>query len=1125
MATSLTGDTNPSASSNLSCSSSQSTTTFSTSFEAGDPQPLATTTPSPSPAGGVELTVTVGGGPAFSPTAKTGVGFTGKRALRYEGRHPVDGTATASVRLFEVDLPVQPETTLSYLIFPELSDEPRQPATYIAIDLAFDDGTRLSELGARDHHGAPATPRGQGESKTLSLDQWNAKRVAVGDVAAGKTIRAILLAYDNPAGPASFGGWIDDVRIGPRRRRSTTDRPSDYVLTTRGTNASAAFSRGNTIPATAVPHGFNFWVPVTDAGSLSWLYEYHRANTDDNRPALQALALSHQPSPWMGDRQTFQVMPSDDPGTPNGDRRARALTFSHDNEVARPHYYSVTFDNGIRAEIAPTDHAAILRFTFTGDVSTLLFDNVTADAHLEIDGAAGVITGYTDVRSPLSTGATRMFLYATVDQPVSSYGRPVGVGERTEAAGYVRFDTTDNKTVTMRIATSLLSIEQAKANLTLEIAPTDTFEDVRERAQRLWDDKLGVLEVENATEDQLVTLYSNLYRLFLYPNSAFENVGTVEEPTFVHAVQSSTTTPPSTPTRTGAPVAPGTVFVNNGFWDTYRTCWPAYALLCPTAAGELVRGFLRQYEDGGWVARWSSPGYADLMVGTSSDVAFADAALRGVPGFDPHLAYEAALKNATVRPPNDHVGRKGFDSAVFLGYPSVESTAEAMSWAMDNHINDFGIAMLARALAERATEPLRSRYLDESVYFLHRSLNYVHLFDPAVGFFQGRYADGRRRLPPEEFDPRIWGFDYTETNAWNMAFHVPHDGAGLAWLYGGPERLEAKLDEFFATPETGDAAVKGSYRTVIHEMVEARDVRMGMYGHSNQPAHHIAYMYAYTPAPWKTQEKVREVLARLYLGSEIGQGYPGDEDNGEMSAWWIFSALGLYPLQVGRPIYVIGSPLFTKAVVHLENGNDLVISAPNNSPENVYVQSVRLNGKPYERTWIEHDVVAAGAVLEFTMGPRPSRWGTGPDSAPPSITTDGGPPRPLVDVTGPGIGQATASDEVDVAALFDNSSSTATRLNPAGFVEYRLPEPRCVEFYTLTSGEPDKDPSAWVLKGSLDGERWEVIDERHGERFPWRCQVRPFRVRRPGAYLRYRFEWADEEPVWLAEIELLTRQE
>jgi hypothetical protein len=352
-------------------------TAFFSSFEPGDPQPH--TAPAADPSADA-LQCVVDTGPPESPTAKPGVGFSGLRALRYTGRHLGPGGGTFSCVLFDVDVEIAQDTELSYVVFPAFTPgDLTYPATYVAVDLRFADGSHLSELDATDQHGVPMTARGQGGSKTLSADQWNHKRVRLGPVAAGRTVTAILLRYDNPVSPAAFTGWIDDVRLDSRPPAAPgSQRLSEYVVTTRGTNASGEFSRGNTIPATAIPHGFNFWVPVTNAGSTTWLYEYQRANNAENRPELQALALSHQTSPWMGDRQTFQVMPSGRDGEPDADRQARALAFTHDSEVARPHHYVVTFDNGIRAEIAPADHAAIFRFTFTGEVGTLLFDNVDA---------------------------------------------------------------------------------------------------------------------------------------------------------------------------------------------------------------------------------------------------------------------------------------------------------------------------------------------------------------------------------------------------------------------------------------------------------------------------------------------------------------------------------------------------------------------------------------------------------------------------------------------------------------------------------------------------------------------------------------------------------------------------
>ncbi|MFI8519294.1 GH92 family glycosyl hydrolase [Streptomyces sp. NPDC085481] len=1050
-----------------------------------------------------EMRSQVDRGPSGSPTSKAGAGFTGKRALRYAGTHKGEGRAYSYNKVLDVDTPIVRDTELSYRIFPSMSEtDLNYPATNVSVDLAFTDGSYLSELGATDSHGGRLTPQGQGAAKRLYVNQWNQVTARIGEVADGKTVDRILVAYDSPKGPAKFQGWIDDLSLAPKAPEQPLDRPSDYASTTRGTNSSGSFSRGNTFPATAVPHGFNFWTPVTNSASQSWIYEYARGNNADNLPTLQALAASHEPSPWMGDRQTFQVMPSAAAGTPPADRTARALAFRHENETAKPHYYGVTFENGLKAEIAPADHAAAMRFTYPGDDASVVFDNVTDQGGLTLDPETGSFTGYSDVKSGLSTGAGRMFVYGVFDAPVTASGKPAGQGGPGEPAeagvkGHFRFDAGADRTVTLRLATSLISVEQAKANLADEIPEGTGFDTVRERAQDAWDQVLGRVTVEGADHDQLVTLYSSLYRLYLYPNSGFEKVG----PGYRYASPFSPPAGPDTPTRTGAKIVEGKAYVNNGFWDTYRTTWPAYSFLTPNKAGELVDGFVQQYKDGGWISRWSSPGYADLMTGTSSDVAFADAYVKGV-DFDAEAAYEAALKNATVVAPSRGVGRKGMETSPFTGYAST-GTHEGLSWSLEGYLNDYGIARMGQALYEKTGD---KRYKDESAYFLNRARNYVSLFDAKAGFFQGRDATGAWRVPSASYDPRIWGYEYTETNGWGYAFTAPQDSRGLANLYGGRAGLGQKLDAYFATPETASPDFAGSYGSVIHEMTEARDVRMGMYGHSNQVAHHVPYMYDAAGQPWKTAEKVREVLSRLYTGSEIGQGYHGDEDNGEQSAWFLFSSLGFYPLVMGSGEYAIGSPLFTKATVRMDNGRTLVVEAPRNSARNIYVQGVKVNGKRWNSTALPHDLLARGGRLTFDMGPEPSAWGTGSSAAPVSITKDGEVPAPRADlVTGPG-------------ALFDDTSETAGALTVA--VDLPVAKPVRAVQYTLTSSVRDRAPAGWVLQGSADGTTWKDLDRRTGESFAWDRQTRVFSVPKPGSYAKYRLVPSVTGGV-LAEIELL----
>jgi hypothetical protein len=390
---------------------SATTVHFWSSFEAGEPQPGGI---AGGQGEGARIDARLADGPETAYTARPHAGFTGVQSLEYSGEATAGDGGSASIAVFDVSIPVTAATELSYRVFPQFNDggsgsgpgqASRYAATFVSIDLHFTDGSLLSQLGARDQHGFALSPRGQGESKSLYTQQWNHVLSRIGEVAAGRTIDRILVAYASPFGPAKLRGWLDDVRIADTPVSVPAKRPSEYVLTTRGTNSSGDFSRGNNIPATAMPHGFNFWAPMTDAGSTSWFYEYARRNDENNLPRLEALTLTHETSPWMGDRQTFQVMPSIAEGVPSAVRAERAVSFHHDNETAKPHHYRVALDNGIVAEIAPTDHAAMFRFTFPGDDASLVFDNVDNRGGLVLSPTTREITGYTDVRSGLSNVA------------------------------------------------------------------------------------------------------------------------------------------------------------------------------------------------------------------------------------------------------------------------------------------------------------------------------------------------------------------------------------------------------------------------------------------------------------------------------------------------------------------------------------------------------------------------------------------------------------------------------------------------------------------------------------------------------------------------------------------------
>ncbi|MEV0801693.1 GH92 family glycosyl hydrolase [Kribbella sp. NPDC050281] len=1030
------------------------------------------------------MIIETGGGPV-GPTSPSGAGFSSVDATRYSGT--TGGRQEAALQT--VGGLLQVGDRLRYKIYPELDELLSYSATYAAVDLVFTDGTRLSGLGATDQYGMPLDAAGQGAAKILYANQWNDVQVDLSP-AAGKTVDRVLLVVDAPSGP--FEGWVDDVEIGPAPARLDGTDLVAYVDTRRGTNASHDFSRGNTLPITAWPNGFNFLTPVTDASTHRWPYEYHRANNADNRPELQGLSFSHQPSPWMGDRDQLTIMPVA-AAEPLGDPAERAAAFSHDDEIARPDLYSVRLANGVLAELAPTDHGAIFRFGFPGDAAGrhLVVDTIDENGAFSFDGTA--LTGWVENGSEF--GRTRMYCYGVFSSAPMGFGPAVGGRDNARAVTF-----SGVQEVTLRIATSFIGVDQARHNLSLELEGR-SFEDIQQAANQAWNERLAVIRPDDATEPQLRTVYGNLYRLNLYPNSQFENAGSVDEPDYRYA------SPVTAPEAGRAVVKSGKIYVNSGFWDTYRTAWPAYAFLYPSLAAEFVDGFVQQYRDGGWIARWSSPGYADCMTGTSSDVSFADAYLKGVELPDPLATYDAGLRNATVGPEATEVGRKGVDTGFFTGYVSTD-TEESVSWSLEAYLNDFGLAEMAARLADDPAVPAarRAQLAEEAEYLRRRSLNYVLLFDDAVNFFQGRRPDGTFAKTPEEFDPCEWGGDFTETDGWNFAFHVAHDPRGLANLYGGPRGLEAKLDEFFATPEL--AVKKGTYSIVIHEMLEAQAVRMGQFGFSNQPAHHIAWMYNYAGAPHKTQAIVREVLDRLYVGEQIGQGYPGDEDNGEMSAWYLFAALGIYPLRVGAPEYAIGAPLFSRTVVTPLGGKPIVITA--SGVQHPYVQELLVDGKQLPTASITAADLGSATQIDFVLGPTPSDWAT--LATPPSITQDDAIPTPLVDLIPHDAGNP----------LFDNTSTTEVTFDtPTPTIHWSLPSPATASFYTLTSGTGGT-PTAWHLEASTDNTTWTGLDTRTNQSFPWPRQTRPFKIPTPGPYQHYRLTItaATNKPT-LTQLELL----
>ncbi|QND51264.1 alpha-1,2-mannosidase [Phyllobacterium sp. 628] len=902
-----------------------------------------------------------------------------------------------------------------------------------------------------------------------------------------------------------------------------TQELAQYVNTLRGANSSGDFTRGNTFPATALPFGFNFWTPV-NRDDNNWFYQFKSSTNPDAGnegtvlDKIMAFAVVHMPSPWIGNRQSLQIMPISDPSVTT--KSGRAEKFQRKNEIAKAHYYSLTFDNGMQTEIAPTDHAAYFRFTAPANKlsTTILFDVFSGSGNLDIDQVNGTISGYTD-QGNSSHRAPNLYFYAKFGSKITGSKKMGNNG----VTSWVQFDTPDTgKVVGMKIATSFISVDQAKDNLNQEIADK-SFDEIKALAEAAWNAKLNTVQVEGATDDQKVTLYSNMYRSFLYPNSAWENVkGT---PTY------------ASPYAPGNLLKPGKIWVNNGFWDTYRTTWPLYTLLFPEQSGQMIDGFVNGYKDGGWVTRWSGPGYEDSMVATSSDIIFADAYLKGVRNFDVQAAYDSMVRNASTFSSDSSKGRKGMEKSIFYGYTPTEVVIRDpapghVAWSLEGDLNDFGVSQLAEALKKE----------DDRAYFSNRAISYSNLFDSAStdswagGWFRSKNSAGDWQN--NSIKPDTWGYGYTEGDAWSYAFLTPQDGQGLANLYGGRAQLKAKLDGFFsAKPSSGG----GSYGwSEIHEIKEARKVaelaNVGQYQHSNQPVHHSIYMYNYAGAPASGQKYLRDVMSKLYTsgldnnGIPDGSGYIGDEDNGEQSAWYVFSAMGFYPVSMGRPEYAIGAPYFPKMTVWLKNAKNesrkITINAPSVSDTNRYVQSVRLNAKDITRSYLLHSEIADGATLDFIMGPNPSSWGTGEADVPSSITQGTAKPSPLQSVLPAKTYDVTASTPDKAANLFDRDSGTAwqSASGPA-WIEASLQSDKkasAVTLYTITSSSDQaQDPANWTLKGSSDGTTWVVLDERKDQTFQWRRQTRPFALKTSATYAKYRLEFGGSGALSLAEFELL----
>ncbi|MCI1186943.1 GH92 family glycosyl hydrolase [Hymenobacter sp. DH14] len=729
----------------------------------------------------------------------------------------------------------------------------------------------------------------------------------------------------------------------------------DWVNPLVGTDSKPSLSNGNTYPDISRPWGMNSWTPQTGKMGDGWQYSY-------GADKIRGFKQTHQPSPWMNDYGQFVLMPLT--GKLRFAEDDRASWFSHKAETATPYYYRVYLaDHDVTTELAPTERAARFRFTFPQtDSAYVVLDALDKGSMVKLLPAENKIIGYTTKNRGGVPANFRNYFVVQFDRPFANThvfkDKVLDAAALEATAAHVGavlgFKTKKGEQVQCRVASSFISAEQAERNLN-EIG-TDDFETVKQKGRAAWNAALGRVQAEGGTDAQMRTFYSCLYRSLLFPRKFYE-LDAAGQPVHYSPYNGE--------------VKPGFMYTDTGFWDTFRALFPFLNLVYPDVNTEIQQGLANAYRESGWLPEWGSPGLRNVMVGNNSASVVADAYLKGVRGADAQMLYEALTHGANNAGPLTAVGRAGVAYYNKLGYVPYdvkinENAARTLEYAYD----DFAIAQMGRALG---------RPKKEVELYEKRSQNYRNLFDPKVGLMRGRNQNGTFQTP---FNPFKWGDAFTEGNSWHYTWSVFHDVQGLMDLMGGRKPFVATLDTVFRLPPTFDDSYYGE---VIHEIKEMQIADMGQYAHGNQPVQHLLYLYAYAGQPWKTQYWVREALNRLYKPTP--DGYCGDEDNGQTSAWYVFSALGFYPVCPATDQYVLGAPLFPKVTLHLPAGKNVVLNAPQNSAANRYVGALRLNGQAYGRNWLSHAALVQGATLDFEMVPAPNTGrGTAPADAPFSVS-------------------------------------------------------------------------------------------------------------------------------------------
>lgn len=710
---------------------------------------------------------------------------------------------------------------------------------------------------------------------------------------------------------------------------NVTETPVDWVNTYIGTQGEGS-EYGGTMPFVTAPFGMTNWTAQTRENRISVSsYEY-----DDT--TISGFIGTHQPAIWMGDYGYVTLMP--EVGDVKVAADSRKMAFSRADEVTTPYYYSVKLHSAsgkqIFSEVTATEHCGYLRFTFPQDSKASVYVEGTrpnVKGEIAIDVQRREIAGSNPDRMDSHLGPFRLPNFRGYF--VVRFNRGIAIGhtitgvrslpdeietQSTNAGAYATFDAKGGNVVEVQVGTSLISIEQARANLDTEL-PQWNFDAVRAALKKTWNDKLGIFALEGASDSERHIFYSGLYHALLYPKDISEHGRYYSG--FDDKVHN------------------GASYTAFSIWDTFRAENSLLTLVAPERIGAMVQALLQDYQEGGWMPKWPNPSYTNIMIATHADSLVAEAINKGFKGFDPALAYKAVYKDA-MTPPDEDETRHWYDGEPYtpyearaglsyfkkLGFIPADKTSESASSMLEDTYDDYAVAQVAKAVGNTK----------DYAFFIERSGAYEHIFNPATGFMQARNSDGSFASPDA---------GWTEGDKWVYLFAPLHDIAGVMKLMGGEAAFNARLDEHFSG---------------------------GHNQHDNEPSHHYGYLYDYGGQPWKTQARVRQIAKDAY--ADTPTGILGNEDCGQMSAWYIFTAMGFYPLNPASGDYMIGSPLFARTSMHLPNGKTFTVSARNNSADNVYIQSATLDGKPLDVPFITYKQIEAGGELAFVMGPQPSRW-------------------------------------------------------------------------------------------------------------------------------------------------------